>query len=322
MKKSLKHLSTALPVTGRAVALRREFNESLIKSIRYLIDVCVEVIPSDVFSQVIQKLDSLEPEMKLSGLLGVIHEDLLNAIEEENVEKVNQIGLRLCEDNYHVQQAKIISFSSLNTYYSPLLRDKFSQITRKVSFDVLSSEEFGKAKTVIEKAIKLYKESFSDFFNEFEELVSEIILLKAEGIKAGSSFDTFGMIHKNFLFNSEKITDAFDFIVHEQSHLYVYLLNKDDPIVLNPHEMYDAPLRDEKRPLMGIYHAIFVISRIQHVLRDALASNVIPDEERAYCEERIEYFKNRFRLGFDILQQHAQMTPLGEALIRSANELV
>jgi hypothetical protein len=322
LEKSLRHLGTALPIAGRAVALRQEFNRSLLESIRYLIEACEEVIPPERFVQLTTKLDSLRPEMKLSGLLGAIHEDLLHAIEQEDIEKVNQISLRLCEDNFYVPETVVIGFSDLEPYYVPLVKEKFSQVPREIRFSPLSSEEFKKKKILIKNTIESYKDSFADFFTEFEELVSEIFLLKAEGLRAGSSFDLFGMIYKNILYKCEKITDVLEFIVHEQSHLYVFLLNRDDPIVINAQDVHDSPLRTDKRPLMGIYHAVFVIARIQHIWCKALASHIIPEAERAYCEEQIQDHRTRFRLGFDTLQKHAQMTPLGEALIKSANELV
>lgn len=148
------------------------------------------------------------------------------------------------------------------------------------------------------------------------------MILNAKGVKAGSSFNLFGAIYKSYLHKWEKITDVLDFLVHELSHLYVHLLNNDDSLVLNPSERYESPLRKEKRPLMGIYHATFVLARIQYVLNKALVLNEIPEDEKDYCHELIIHYKKRFHVGFDTLQNHAQMTPLGSALIQSASKLL
>lgn len=322
MEYSLTQLSRALPVEGRALELRTQFNASLLASIRYLLDACIEVIPAELFSRVVQKLEALEIDLKLSGLLSILHQDFYNAIDCQDVKAINTVVTRLHEDNYYIEKTDIVSFSDLSKYYSPLIQTKFSEIEREVNFCYLSPEEFEKAKSVIKKALSIYKVTFPDFFKEYEELVSEVLILKAEGLKNGSSSDTFGMIYKSSLFNSEKVTDALDFIVHEQAHLYVHLLNQDDPILLNPHERFEAPLRNEKRPLMGIYHATFVLSRMQHVLNEALSRNVLPESEMAYCKEQVIYYKKRFQLGLEILKKHAQMTPLGEMLITSASKLV
>ena len=130
------------------------------------------------------------------------------------------------------------------------------------------------------------------------------------------------MIYKSSLFRGERITDTVDFLIHEQSHLYVHLLNKDDPILLNPKETYYSPLREEDRPLMGIYHATFVLARMQYVLEQALILNEIPEAEKDYCKDLISLYKKCFYDGFATLQTHAQMTPLGSALIQSASKLL
>lgn len=322
MENSLTYLSEALPISGRASTLRTEFNRSLIVSLRYLLDACSEVIPPDFFSKATQRLADLKPELKFSGLLSTLHYDFFSAAEQQNIQKVNQIAARLSEDTYYIDKIDIISFSEVNDYYAPLVGERFADIGRESHFSHLSSEEFEKVKKVLQQAIEMYKKSFPDFYSEFEELVSEILVLKAEGLKNGTSTDVFGMIYKSSIFNCEKITDALDFIVHEQSHLYLHLLNTDDPIVLNPHEMHEAPLRVDKRPLMGIFHATFVISRMHYVLKKALSLNVIPEDEREYCEEQVLDYKKRCQSGREVLKKHAQMTPLGEALIASASKLV
>src|SRR5437867_8832458 len=89
LDKSLDHLSRALPISGRALFLRTSFNRSIIDSLRYLLEICNEVIPTDLFTKVDQKLNSLNLETKLSGLLSIIHTDLFSAAEQKNVPRVN-----------------------------------------------------------------------------------------------------------------------------------------------------------------------------------------------------------------------------------------
>lgn len=323
MERSLTRLDEALPILGRALSLRTPFHKSLIESLKYLLEVCVEVIPPNLFSEATQKLASLNPESKFSGFLSLIHTDFFNAVDQQDVEKVNRIVERLGSDHFQLQETTYINMSDVNDYYSPLVKKICSQeILNKTHFLPLSSEEFKRAENSFRRGIEVYKESSPDFFEEFQHLVGEILILKAEGIKGGSSFDLFGMIHMCYLDKWEKVTDIVHFLVHEQSHLYVHLLAKDDPLVLNYSEMHEAPLRVEKRPLIGIYHAVFVLARMQYVLRKALSHNVIPDSEKVYCEETSDYFRKRCQFGLVTLKEHAQMTPLAEALMTSASKLL
>lgn len=325
MENSLAYLGEALPIAGRPSPLRNLFNQSLIDSFKYLLDACVEVIPAERFSKAVQKLDSLRQESQISGLLGILHADFFRAVEQRDLEKINYIVERLELDQFQIQKMKFVNISNLNDYYSHQLREICSvERVGQIQYSDLSSGDFEGMESLFQRGLKLYAESFPEFFEEFKTLVSEILVLNSKQLRSGSSFNMFGMI---FVSSScEKwegtITDVLDSIVHEQSHLYVHLLAKDDPLLLNPLERYEAPLRLEKRPLIGIYHATFVLSRMQYVLDKALSLKVIPNSEREYCKERLEYFRMRFQVGLNTLKEHAQMTPLAEALITSASKLL
>lgn len=321
--KTLAYLAEALPLSGRALELRHNFNSSLLNSFKYLLGLCDEAMPSDLFTKASQKLDSLNPATKFSGLLSLLHSDFYNAVETQNVQQVKKIALRLCEDNFEIQGIEHINLANLGEYYVPLVEMTFSQgLARDIQIFPLPAKEFEEAKALIQQAMQLYQSYFPDFFSEFQELVGEILILKAKGLKAGSSIDLFGMIYKNSLFEADTLTYALDFLVHEQAHLYVHLLAKDDPLLLNPLEKHDSPVRADKRPLIGIYHAVFVLARRYYILNKAFSQNLIPQAEHIYCKGLIDERKKFFFAGLDILQNHAQMTPLGERLIASASELV
>lgn len=323
MEKILPDLSEALPVPGRALFLRTAFNQSLIESLKYLLEVCEEVIPVEDFSKAVQKVSSLKADSKISGLLGALHADFLTAIEKEDIKKANTIVQRLGTDNFQVEKIRYIDISNLNDYYYPLVEDISSQeIIDEIIFFPLTPVEYENVEKSIKKGFQVLPRICPDFFEESQELISEILILNAQGVKQGTSSDLFGTVYKSYQHKWKHLTDALECIIHEQSHLYVHLLTKDDPIVLNPTEMYESPLRKENRPLMGSYHATFVLSRVSYVLREALAMNEIPENERDYCQELIAYYTKRFHAGFELLNTHAQMTPLGKELIHSANKLV
>lgn len=320
---SLALLSEALPIRGRALSLKTSFNQSLITSFNYLLEVCQEVIPSNVLTLAREKLSSLNPESKLSGLLGLLHAEFFKAAEQNDPMLVNYIVERLSKENLDHEDVTYVSLSNLDEYYSPFISHIFSQeIKREVEFFSLSAEEFEKAKTSIQRGVKILERSFPDFFAEFQELVSEILVLKAKGLYQGSSSELFGMIYKSSMFRGERTADAVDFLVHEHSHLYLHSLNKDDPILLNPSERHYSPLREDDRPLMGVYHATFVLSRMQYVLDQALILNEIPEDEKEYCKELLTFYRKCFHEGFDTIMTHGQMTPLGSALILSASKLL
>jgi len=316
-------VSEALPISGRASSLRRDFNLSLIESIKYLIEVCSEVVPDSLLSQVQQKMNNLNPEHKLSGFLSLLHCELFNSAEKNDVKQVISIINRLNLEEPYVEDFKFLNLADLDMCYLTSVKTIFSQeIKREVEFFSLPSAEFKAMETSLQRGLNIYKDAFPDFYEEFEHLIGEILLLKAKGLYQGSSTDIYGMIYKSFFHHWEKLTDVFEFFVHEQSHHYLFMVNKNDPLLLNPLDIHFSPIRKEKRPLMGIYHANFILSRVCYVLDKALANGVIPMEEKSYCVEFLEKYKECFYEGLNTLETHGQFTPLGKAILESATQLV
>lgn len=316
-------VSEALPIPGRALSLRRNFNLSLIESIQYLIEVCSEVIPATLFTQVQQKIKNIKLDHKLSGFLSLLHYELLNAAEKSDIRQVNSIINCLNVEEPYVENLNFLSLSDLDTCYLGSVKTIFSQeINREVDFFPLSASEFKAMEAALQKGLSLYKEAFPDFYEEFEQLIGEVLLLKAKGLYQGSSTDLYGMIYKSFFHQWEKVTDVFEFFVHEQSHHYLFIVNKADPLLLNPLDIHFSPIRKEKRPLMGIYHANFILSRVCYVLDKALVNDVIPIEERSYCIEFLEKYEECFCEGLKTLETYGQFTSLGREILESATQLV
>jgi len=322
LTENLQYLSEALPVKGRASVLISQFNTSLKNSLIYLINACDEVIDKPLFDEVSAKLNALNPKKKFSGLLNIIHSDLASAIQNEDVNKIQIIAKKLVRENFEVSDIKIINIDSLNDYYSPLIHEICrEEIPEKIDFYPLPSGEFEQMKETTQKALQTINEICPDYFEEMESLLSEVLFIKADRIRHGSSLSSFGMIFRNYFFRWEHFTDTIDIMIHELSHLYLYILNTNDEIVINARELHESPLRVDKRPLIGIYHAAFVLSRVIDVLQKVLEKGGIPHDETCYCQDLIAGHKNRFSMAMDVLKTHAHLTALGQALITSASRL-
>jgi hypothetical protein len=326
LNESLAYLSEAFPVESRAIYLREKFNRSLIASFKYLLDICEDAIPADLVYASNQKLDSLKPEMKLSGLFSALHESLYKGAKEKNIQRIITTLNALSENDFIVEDINYLNLNDLkNEFFTELIQEILCKEmpSRDVNFLSLHVAEFNKAKEAIQQGFDILKRRFPDFFQEAQELVSEILLLSATGIKSGTSTYLFGMIYKDPSHNLARVTDVLDLIIHEQSHLYLHMLVNDNPLVLNPpSEEYESPLRKEKRPLIGIYHATFVLGRMIYVLGEAIELHEIPGNEESYCREQIAFYKKRFDVGFATLKHHANMSSLGLQLINSASDLI
>jgi len=317
------YLSEALPVSGRALALRMRFNRSLIQSCGVLLDACEDVVSSSLFQNAKVTLTRLNADLKLSGFLSALHVNLFHAIEAENLLKIEEIITHISSKEFQCTEMKILNFSALSRGDAACAQRFFSQeISEDVVISPLTDAQHHCIQRSLEKGLIVYQNAFPNFYREFEELVSEILLLNSQRLKQGSSADLFGMIYKSYQHPWKTVADILDLLVHEQSHLYIYLLNHDDRLILNPMDRFEAPLRKEKRPLIGIFHATFVLARMQYVLKKAHEGRLLPRHEQHDCQTRVTYYQKRFRAGFEVLQKHAQLTPLARQLMTSAKTLL
>lgn len=322
MDKTTFNVAEALPQKGRAFSLRTNFNLSLIDSFKYLIEVCSDVVSLESFLAAKKTLESLKAEAQLSGYLSAMHLNLVQALEQEDIQEIKVLVDELGTNNYVVEKLAYTNYSDLSDRRLNNILKIFSrELLEEISLVPLSHEGYEEMKTATQKGFFVLKRSFPDFFQEAQDLISEILFLNGNRWRNGSSCDMFGVIYLGFLHKWKTVTDILGFLIHEQSHLYVYLVNNKDALVLNPSERHESPLRTEKRPLMGIYHATFVLTRMIHVLREALKLGEIPEEEKSYCQELLDYYQKRAQVGFDILEKNAQMTALGKNLISSGCKL-
>ena len=103
-----------------------------------------------------------------------------------------------------------------------------------------------------------------------------------------------------------------DLLVHESSHVLLFGVSADGALTENSgSERYDSPLRADKRPIDGIFHACFVATRVHLAMSRMLASGALTDAEAKLALERGEYNGNAARNGLDELDRHARLTGLG-----------
>ncbi len=323
MLDNIENLYEALPVSGRASTLRCKLNLSLIESLNYLLNACDEVIPSPLFLKASETLNSLNPRLKFSGFLSVLHSDLLTAIEEENIKQINVIAEKLSLNNFTINNIEYINIGNLDDYYETVIKNLIChEIPVRVAASSVSSLEYERMKAACEEGLSIIERVCPDYFEEISCLFSEILVFKADEIKHGSSMNAFGLIYRNLNYGFEKITDTIDVFIHELAHHYLFLLNTDDQIVVNADDLHASPLRTDKRPLIGIYHAAFVLARVIDVLQKALDRGGIPTNEINHCLELLATHRKRFKMAMNMLDTHAQLTPLGRALINSASRIV
>jgi HEXXH motif-containing protein len=316
-----------LPRKGRAAFLINNFNNSLIDSLIYMIQACEDVIDNKAFLKISESLHSLNRNKKLSAFLSFLNIQLYKAIEDENLNLIQLIVPQIQEHLKQYDDIQYISFNDVNDYLSPLILNSFSytlpeERRNMLNVKPLTDEQFNTMKKTIEEGYQILHRVAPELYDEAQELTSQILFINSPGLKAGSSFDFFGLYYCDFNHYWRKKTGLMDLIAHEQGHLYLHLLNNFDPLVINAHEVSFSPVRRANRPMMGVYHATFVLARMIYVVEKALEAGEIPAEEEGYCQEQIKMFREGFEDGMQTIASTAELTPLAQGLLDTSQELI
>jgi HEXXH motif-containing protein len=112
-----------------------------------------------------------------------------------------------------------------------------------------------------------------------------------------------------------------DVLIHEAAHLYLYNLGVDDALVLNEYEdKFFSPIKSKDRPMLGVYHAAFVLSRVVQFLRLLGDTTLCTPTELIETHILIEKYTKMASDSFKIVQEYGILTPLGKQMMHSAEK--
>ena len=194
---------------------------------------------------------------------------------------------------------------------------------------VTVDEETGaELKSDIETALTLIAEHAPQSYAEFRETNAEII--PANGVVSGdtkgfgacSSLERWGslLINSRAMDGPVALSEA---LVHEGVHSFIFGSAPVDFHVRNsPEERRKSPLREEPRPLDGIYHATFVLARMCFAMREFAGSPTLAPEMQKEAAERAETSRKLFWDGYKVLEEYADYTEFGREMMEAARRYI
>ena len=253
-------------------ARKINFLESLNESYGYLCDT-LEIKNNGVISSWLD----ISHYYKASDIIEseeVDYDELVSLLKGVGVSPSNQdIKItKITEDNISSPKYEL-----LKEIYRIPDEDKTDLGTYKFGKFIGSEEDYDIENKAINDAINILKIYNRDYYDKAACLIEEIIVCgKLDGgfMRSSTSVKCFGCVINTPL-SSGNIGQYIEDIVHESAHLELYLVQLDDPLVLNDKEArYSAPFRPDSRPMYGIYHAMYVLGHILKCLNDL---NNIPE---------------------------------------------
>lgn len=315
-------LFTALPERKLNHIIHNIYKNKLKSSIIALLENANHSFNSK-FDTLVNNFKTINVQKKLTPFIYFYYFKLLKNIKQNNVEQVHNILEILSEssndlfyqDKYTIEhiQSEHWEIEVIDLYI------QYSPINSIVKFNKISDAELIKQSQYVNSALQIIKESDEDFYTEFNQYVSKIKLHRGEVIVGATSPDYFGGMYISTPYLEKKFTPEIyycEHIVHETSHLHLHAIMALDKLILNDNsELYKAPIRKDLRPLYGIYHATFVLSRMVRIFKKIVELQLSNNQSEAIlC---LEDFTNKFWQGYEVLQKNAKFTNFGEKIFLS-----
>ena len=182
-------------------------------------------------------------------------------------------------------------------------------------------DNFASCADTIATALAILERGDPEFHREVTSLVRMMVLAAPGSTDPSDRFNgasTFFLWGASLLNSDAKrsIIAMIDLLVHESSHVLLFGISADGALTENSgSERYDSPLRPDKRPIDGIFHACFVATRVHLAMSRLLDSGTLSGDEVKLAVERGQYNGRAALNGIEELDRHAKLTALGEKVL-------
>jgi hypothetical protein len=312
---------SALPEGIAAPYKLKLFRSVLIKNIVGYLEAVEKQLPQLHISPLIEKYANIDSDRNFSPSIYTYFTKLVDACRSKDISNivtaVHYLNILTEDDIYDAT----LSISTILTEYWEndyvnLIRQFHipkAGVERTLVLPILNPAFKDVVQTVYE-VLDLIKEADTDFYKEFETLVTRIKIFNGKGLSGSSSASVFGVIYTNLPpKNENSIVHFAEHIIHEASHLSLEVLHGFDTLITNnPSDTYKSPIRTDPRPMIGVFHATFVLARLIRLfkrLKQQSGSNIY--------DEKLEKFIFQFDEGFDTISKHALFTLNGRNIFDS-----
>jgi hypothetical protein len=162
---------------------------------------------------------------------------------------------------------------------------------------------------------------------EIQAIVRQIVIAGSDPAKAlqfdgGSHYKLWGALFLNANYHPNPVAVA-EVLAHESAHSLLFGFCTDEALVLNEDaELFDSPLRSDKRPMDGIYHATFVSARMHWTMSQLAQSEILSADEQDAARAAAATDLANFDAGYEVVREHGVLTGLGRSLMACAKEYV
>ena len=184
-----------------------------------------------------------------------------------------------------------------------------------------TTEQFARCQREITTSLELMRRIDPVWHDEVKSLLRSIVLGSnansdpATFFNGASTFFLWGATLLNANVNRAPVSMV-DLLVHESSHILLFGLSSNEGLTRNGGEQrYSSPVRADKRPIDGIFHACFVTTRVHLAMKRLLDSGSLHEEDSKLAIQHSQYNEEAGRESLAVLARYAEPTRLGKAIL-------
>jgi HEXXH motif-containing protein len=179
----------------------------------------------------------------------------------------------------------------------------------------LSSKFHKHGEKITREALRAIDVIWPELSIQLQHLVSKIVWFSSPHFWSSTAPYAHGAIFINIQPNWS-VPHLIDTLAHESGHLSLMIKQTIDPMLENPQHRSNSPLRKDARPMIGIWHATYVLHRICKALSLYIhSSHAFPDKESA--ERLLKDYEVRKTAGLHVVEKQAVLTAAGQRMFES-----
>lgn len=316
----------AIPGRTNSFLLRDGYQKKMLGSLNtYLLSIS-QSIGIDLSVQT-TKVDQLDWKRRFSPLLYTLYVQLKEAYEKKKIEEILdciQLLNNETSENLHADYAQYGSILSERWEQAliqeireiSLLNKSADSTTHRANvFPLIHWDQNDFPPPFFAHSMDLLKILDYHLFLEMQAYVSRVKFYSSDTLNSVTSPRFFGAIYMRLAFEEEDPELFFlETLVHETSHLHLFTIMDRNILILNDEQdLYISPLRTDTRPMIGVFHAVFVLSRMVRILRRYC--NAYPDKLSA--KKLLQERERELEQGLITVAREAQLTEEGKALFHT-----
>ena len=318
--------SAFAPNAWRAMFLDQRMRLQLAGSLRYILQQADGALGL-AEGEVRQFLSRLE-QRSISPLVFSYYSDIVLAIEDDEVAEAAQLFSEMLRLPSHAGGLVIQELADPQQHAISQRYARFIDTDASLKLDIFppSRPAAERCREQIRGALSLMDAGAPELAAEIRALLREIMLgagsddPQAIVFDGASAFMLWGAIIINANRSDGELEMA-QMLAHESAHNLLFGLSAEESLVENsPEELFKSPLRQDPRPMDGIYHATYVTARMHWVVQRLLASGTLPAALHAKALKDLETNRRLFNQGIETVHQYARLSDLGAAVMQGASE--